>query len=87
MKTDQGGWMQRSPKCLFLKQPLKDWSLRRTEINPYVTYHLDESTVIFKGIRSNFSFLFYFSMKFIQANRIAPDGTPHFVAFHFAYIP
>ena len=35
-------------------------------INPYLTngfshhYHLDESTFIFRGVRSNFEFLFYF---------------------------
>ena len=28
-------------------------------------YHLDESTFIFKGSRSDFSFLFHFSMKFL----------------------
>ena len=45
-------------------------------------YHLDESTFIFRGIRSDFSFLFHFSIKFMKANRIAPDGTPHFCASH-----
>ena len=56
--------------------------------NPLVTnglshpYHLDESTSICRGIRSNFSFLFHFSMKFLQANRIAPDWTPRFAASH-----
>ena len=45
-------------------------------------YHLDESTFIFRGIRSNFSFLFHFSMKIKTANRIAPDRTPRFVASH-----
>ena len=34
-------------------------------------YHLDESTFIIRGIRSNFSFLFHVSMKIILANRIA----------------
>ena len=43
-------------------------------------YHLDESTFIFRGIRSNFLFLFHFSMKFKKANRIAPDGTPRSAA-------
>ena len=57
-------------------------------INPLVTngfshpYHLDESTSIFRGIRSKFSFLFHFSVKIMLANRIAPDGTPRFVASH-----
>ena len=38
-------------------------------INPYVIkghshpYHLNESTFIFRGIKSNFSFSFHFSMK------------------------
>ena len=31
---------------------------------------------------SNFSFLFHFSIKFMKANRKAPDGTPHFGASH-----
>ena len=43
-------------------------------------YHLDESIFIFRGIRSNFSFLFHFSMKFVSANRIAPVETSHFAA-------
>ena len=38
-------------------------------------YHLDESTFISRGIRSSFSLLFHFSMKFMLAKRIAPDGT------------
>ena len=39
---------------------------------------MDKSTFIFRGIRSNFSFLFHFSMEIMSANRIhvAPDGTP-----------
>ena len=45
-------------------------------------YHLDESTFIYRGIRSDFSFLFHFSMKFMKANRIAPDGKPRFAASH-----
>ena len=45
-------------------------------------YHLDESTFIVRGIRSNFSFLFHFSMKIMSANRIAPDGTPRLAATH-----
>ena len=43
---------------------------------------MDESTFIFRGIRSDFSFLFHFSMKIMSANRIAPDGTPRFAASH-----
>ena len=51
-------------------------------INLYLTnefshhYQLDESTYIFRGVRSDFYFLSHFSMKFLCANRIAPDGTP-----------
>ena len=45
-------------------------------------YHLDESTFIYRGLRSDFSFLFHFSKKFMQANRIAPDVTPRFAASH-----
>ena len=61
-------------------------------LNPLVTnglshhYHLDKSILIFRGIGSNFSFLFHFSMKFLQANRIAPDGTPRFAASHMGLI-
>ena len=50
------------------------------DINPLVTnglshsYHLDGSTFNFRGIGSNFSFLFHFSMKITQANRIAQVG-------------
>ena len=44
--------------------------------------HLDESTFHVMGIRSIFSFSFPFSMKFLSANRTAPDGTPPFVASH-----
>ena len=57
-------------------------------INPYLTngfshhYQLDESTFIFRGHRSDFYFLTHFSMKFLQANRIAPDGTPRSAASH-----
>ena len=38
-------------------------------------YQMGESTFIFKGLGSNLSFLFHFSMKIKIANRIAPDGT------------
>ena len=54
--------------------------------NPLVTnelyqpYHLAESIFLFMDIGSKF--LFLFSMKIISANRIAPDGTPHFAASH-----
>ena len=45
-------------------------------------YQLDDSTVIYRDISCIFSFLFHFSMKFFQANKIAPDGTPRFSAAH-----
>ena len=46
-------------------------------------YQLEESTFIFRGVRSDFYFLSHFSMKFVCANKIAPDGTPpHFAASH-----
>ena len=41
-------------------------------------YQMDESTSIFKGSGSDFSFLFHIAMKFMSANRIAPDGTPRY---------
>ena len=51
-------------------------------------YHLDELTFIVRVIKSNFSFLFHFSMKIMVhvANRIAPDGTPRFAASHLGLI-
>ena len=58
------------------------------QVNPLVTnglsnpYHLDESTFILRDIRSNFSFAFHVSKKFMSANRIAPDGTLRFAASH-----
>ena len=56
--------------------------------NPYLTngfshhYQLDEFTFIFRGVRSDYYFLSHFSMKFLCANRIAPDGTPRTAASH-----
>ena len=41
---------------------------------------MGESTFTVRGVRIGFSFLFHFSMKIIQTNRIAPDGTPRFAA-------
>ena len=46
------------------------------------SYHLDESTFFYRGVSSNLSFLFHFSMKIKIANGIAPDGTPRFAASH-----
>ena len=45
-------------------------------------YHMEESTFIFRGFRCDFKILFKFSMKFLCANRIAPDGTPRSAASH-----
>ena len=51
-------------------------------INPYLTngfshhYQLGESTFIFRGVRSDFYVLSHFTIKFLCANRITPDGTP-----------
>ena len=44
---------------------------------------MDESILNFRGSgKVFFKFLFHFSMKFMSANRIAPDGMPHFAASH-----
>ena len=44
-------------------------------------YQLDGSTLISRVIRRIFFFIFIsFLMKFLEANRIAPDGTPRFAA-------
>ena len=40
------------------------------------------TTFILRGVGVIFIFLFHFSMKFLCANRIAPDGTPHSAASH-----
>ena len=50
-----------------------------------ISYHLDESIFIFREIRSNFSFLFHFSMKIKIANKVAPDGTLRFAASHLGF--
>ena len=56
--------------------------------NPYLTnglsnhYQLGESTFILGDIRGDFRFLFTFSMIFLQANRIVPDGTQRSAAAH-----
>ena len=43
---------------------------------------LYESIFSFRGIRCDFLFLSHFSMKIMQANRIALDGTPRFAVSH-----
>ena len=45
-------------------------------------YHFGETTLIFRDVRSDFYLLSNFSMKFLEANRIAPDGTPRSAASH-----
>ena len=45
-------------------------------------YRLGESTFNLRDIRSDFEFLTQSSMKFLYANRIAPDGTPRSAASH-----
>ena len=73
---------------ILLSIPQPKVSPQITQLSPLVTnglshpYHLDESTFIFRGVRSKFSFAFHFSMKFMKANGMAPDGTPHFAASH-----
>ena len=63
-------------------------SLSISLINPYLTngfshhYQLGESTFIFGWRRCDFKILFHFTMKFLKANRIAPDGTPRSAASH-----
>ena len=41
-------------------------------------YHLGEYPLIIKGFRSNFKLSYKFLMNILLANRIAPDGTPHY---------
>ena len=45
-------------------------------------YWLDKSTVIFAGIRDDFEIVFYFSMKILQANIRASDGTQRSAALY-----
>ena len=60
--------------------------------NPYLTngfsrhYQLGESTFSFRGVRCDFYVLSYFSMKFLCANRVAPDGTSRSAASHLGLI-
>ena len=60
----------------------------RYEFNPLLMngfshhYPLAESAFIFRGVRSDFYFLYDFSMKCLRANRRAPDGTPRSAASH-----
>ena len=60
----------------------------RLLFNPYLTnglfhhYYLDDSTFFLRGFRWDFYFLFHVSVKFLQANRKAQDGTPCSAALH-----
>ena len=57
-------------------------------VSPYLIngfshpYQLGEATFFFRGVRSDFYLLSHFSMKFLCANKIAPDGTPRSAASH-----
>ena len=52
-------------------------------------YQLGESTFILRGVRSDLYFLSRFTMKFLSANRIAPDGTLRSAVSHLGlcYLP
>ena len=52
-------------------------------------YQLGEPTFILRGVRSDFYFLSRFTMKFLSANRIAPDGTLRSAVSHLwlCYLP
>ena len=53
-------------------------------------YQLGESTFILRGVRSDlYFFLSRFTMKFLSANRIAPDGTLRSAVSHLGlfYLP
>ena len=49
-------------------------------------YQLGESTFIFGGVKSDFYVLSHFSMKFLCANRLAPDGTPRSAGSHLGLL-
>ena len=44
------------------------------------------SQLTFRGIRSDFKVLLSFSMKFLKANGIVPDGTPRCAASHLGLL-
>ena len=69
---------------------------KRQDLNPLVMngcshrYHLDESTFIFRGFGSNFSFLFHFPIKISKQNSPRWDVAKRGVtsgAILFAYVP
>ena len=45
-------------------------------------YQMGEFTFILRGVRSDSYFSSHFSMKFLCANRIAPDGMKHSATSH-----
>ena len=61
--------------------------------NPFLTigfshsYYLGESILILRGFRCDFKILIHFWMKFLQANRISPDGTPHIWGYSVCLCP
>ena len=50
-------------------------------------YQLGEYTFIFRGFRHDFKMLLHFLMKFLYANRIAPDGKPHIWGYSSCQCP
>ena len=64
---------------------LMTWLIAEMNLNPYLMngfshhYQLGESTFF---CRSDFYFLSHFPIKFLCANRIAPDGMPRSAASH-----
>ena len=76
--------------CINYVSYLKNFSQLLTLISPMGFPSLSiESIFIFRDIKSNFSFLFHFSMKIILATRICLDRTPRFAASHLGlfYLP
>ena len=61
--------------------------------NPYLIngfshiYQMDESTFIFRGVRSDFYFFISFFDVISLCKKNSPDGTPRSVAMLFAYVP
>ena len=64
----------RQQEILYPKPIFDKWILQSLSFG-WVHFH-------FRGVRSDFYFLSHFSMKFLCANRIAPDGTPRSAASH-----
>ena len=52
-----------------------------------LSYHLDKSTIIFGGNKSDLKIVInFFFIKFLYANIIAPDGMPHSAASHLGLL-